>query len=327
MRRKPADTAAVVVTYHPTESNFRNLRSLADQLEAVFVVDNTPGKGGTRYFQEAKKFRNIHISKLGANIGIGAALNIGIGLARNAGYKWAFTFDQDSFLAHGAAMRMRNMATGPDTAILAPLLRDAYSQSPFLRKSDEWFRHEHQVVITSGNLVRISAWESVKGYDWQMFIDMVDIDFCFRLARKGWQIIRVDDVHMVHRLGKFKTARLFSLYSKRVRTYPPMRRYFQARNGITLLRRHGWFARIWSFEYILRLILMTIKVNLIERESTTAWKRGLVSGLRMPVYKIAYLEPASWQVSGHTLRSPRGAKQLAQDYKKRLEELSTFSSF
>ncbi len=327
MRNKPKDTAAIVVTYRPAISTIRNIRALASQVNAIFVIDNTPGSGFRRVLGRIAKFPQVRIVRLGVNTGVGAALNIGMQLARGEGFDFAFTFDQDSFLTHGAARKLRQLARIENVAIAAPAIRDTFTHSPILRRSDVFFPQDKEIVITSGNLVNIKAWESIRGFDWQLFLDAVDFDFCLRLAKRGWLILRSDNAYVLHRLGRLRKIEFLNLISKHVRTYPPFRRYFQARNAVTMLKRHSGFARIWSLEYLIRTIMLWLKITLVEPECATAWKQGLLAGLRKRDYPIFKLEPfeASDRPT-HIRLSSFTLLRLGRSYKRRLDELSTFPS-
>lgn len=312
-----------MVTYHPAFSTFRNIRAIAMQVRTVFVIDNTPGSY-RRFFRIVGGYPNVKVLRLGVNTGIGAALNIGMQLARDEGFEWAITLDQDSFLAQGAVRQLRGAVLSLDTAIVAPAIRDAFTRKLILRGTSAGKSEHPAVVITSGNLVRIEAWESVDGFDWQFFIDMVDFDFCLRLAAKGWIIRRHADTELLHRWGQIRRITVFGSYGITMRTYPPFRRFFQARNSVILLRRHAIRSAWWCLGHASRLLLVSLKIHILEEASRKAWYKGLRAGWRKPGYELPRLHsPKSPARSRPVKLGGSIAGRLASHYRKRLKDSST----
>jgi GT2 family glycosyltransferase len=63
---------------------------------------------------------------------------------------------------------------------------------------------EKLVVITSGNLLKVSAFERIGGFREDLFIDSVDFDFCLRLKKSGYRIMRCNQAILYHSLGERK---------------------------------------------------------------------------------------------------------------------------
>ena len=49
--------------------------------------------------------------------------------------------------------------------------------------------------------VAISAWHKVGGFFEDLFIDGVDIDFCYLIRKHGFRILRINSIQLLHELG------------------------------------------------------------------------------------------------------------------------------
>lgn len=250
---RPADVGAVFVTYRGGPLIERTIGAVVPQVAHVFVVDN--GSTDEATIEALRRLESSHrerltVVRLGENLGIGAALNEGLARARSAGLAWLLTMDQDSVAAPDMVAQLRaavlRCADPGSVALVAPRCVDlpednepVAAQGPVPEPGTltplRW-------IHTSGNLVRISAFDRVGPFRADYFIDHVDYEFCLRLRRAGLAIVRCEDAVLQHRLGYRTRARFFhrmvTCYN-----YSPARRYYQTRNGIVL----ALDARDWEF--------------------------------------------------------------------------------
>ena len=77
-------------------------------------------------------------------------------------------------------------------------------------------------VITSGNIVSVHAWETIKGYEEDYFIDDVDTEFCFKMNLSGFQVLLVQGAFLIHFIGNEKEKRYF-FSKKRIQLHDPLR--------------------------------------------------------------------------------------------------------
>jgi rhamnosyltransferase len=245
MAQHPESTAAgggnvcaVVVTFRPEAEVPGHLAALAPQVGRIIVIDNaaTPasrallaGTGLADYVANAE------------NLGIAAALNQGVARARAAGFDWVATFDQDSLVPEGyiaGLLAALGRSPQPDrVAVLAPVYRDrhlgfVFSPAGPLREK-EARDVPVSVTATSGNLVSVAAWQAVRGFREDYFIDCVDFEFCLRCRRAGGQILEVRSVVLEHAAGRWQQRRWLGK-NRRYNDYSAERRYYQARNRVWL---------------------------------------------------------------------------------------------
>lgn len=223
-----------VVTYNPDVSRLGEcLGALAPQVDAVLVVDN-----GSENLNEIdgllSTIGHAALIPLGENRGIAAALNRILQHGCDNGYSHVLTMDQDSILGENAVKKMLPLAEG-GAALVSPWV---------LYEGNEGFQRPRPVsevddidwAITSGSLTSVEAWGIVGGFDEAMFIDGVDKDFCFRLRKVGYEILRCNRVLLHHELGDLKCRKVLgrTVY---ITNHSPMRKYYMVRNGIYLARK------------------------------------------------------------------------------------------
>jgi rhamnosyltransferase len=86
-----------VVLLNPSEEVLTNICSYIDQVDRVFIVDNSDTVNPS--FQErSKHFPNMKIIRSVGNRGIAVALNELAGKALERGYDFLLTMDQDSMV-------------------------------------------------------------------------------------------------------------------------------------------------------------------------------------------------------------------------------------
>src|SRR5690606_29661762 len=96
--------SGVVVLYNPDSGVLQNIKSYIDQIEYLFVVDNSE-KVNDLLVAELKKINKIEYKNNFRNLGVATALNIGALKSINKGFDFILTMDQDSF-AHPDMIRI-----------------------------------------------------------------------------------------------------------------------------------------------------------------------------------------------------------------------------
>lgn len=62
--------------------------------------------------------------------------------------------------------------------------------------------------MSSGCLIPRTTFNKVPSFDDDLFIDLVDHDFCLKVKKAGLEVLVVVDAQMGHSLGKVKCHRL-----------------------------------------------------------------------------------------------------------------------
>ena len=224
------DVLAVVVSYNGLEKTRQAVEALRSQVEHIHIVDNGSDAESLGVLEQLEWEPRITVERLGENRGVGYALNRGIERARQMGSAWLLTMDQDSVVdgslieTYGAAIEQ-----DPERVCLAPRIT---TNSRRKNAADGVISY----AITSGNLVKVSLFDQVGGYDEDFFIDGIDFDFCLRLRGAGYAVHRVPGARMQHQLGD--AVDLPKAVRKHYARHAPVRRYYMYRNFLYLVERY-----------------------------------------------------------------------------------------
>lgn len=247
---------AVVVAYHPEETALRSLLdSLAGQVDALVVVDNTPD-GSSIASHEVDRIRVCSASLIqwGENRGIADALNAGIEVARRETCDFVLLSDQDSLPSEGMVREMLQVfgeaaGQGMRVACVSPEYFDRTTDQAFpfqVQLQGKLFYStvggdsarpwlEALTTITSGSLIPMAVLEDVGGMKGEYFIDNVDIEWCLRARSKGYVILGTSKVRLHHQLGR-DAFPVWVLRWRKYGAYSPVRFYYKYRNFLLMWR-------------------------------------------------------------------------------------------
>lgn len=215
----------VVVWYHPAEKEVEALSLYMNDVERVVVVDNSETDNSVL----CEQLPNVQYISLGENKGIAAALNVGCNEAMKMGAEWVLTMDQDSqWNKHSVRQYVEEAAQyeGFDkVAIFAPF-HDCDGH-PETHKRPGRFQ-ELRIIMCSGNLLRLKAWQEANGFREDFFIDSVDDEICCHLRELGWLIVRTNDILLTHHLGN--GVQLVKIINHPYTSHAAWRYYYIARN-------------------------------------------------------------------------------------------------
>ncbi|MBR2864234.1 glycosyltransferase [Candidatus Saccharibacteria bacterium] len=224
--------AGLVTLYHPTDKDIQNISSYLDDVDRLYVVDNTENKKTEPRLPDSDKI--VYLSRP-SNIGVAKALNLGAEKALKDGFSWLLTNDQDTTFPKGVLNKLKKRIDKEDTkkiAIVTPWHKTKL-RDPRPEKDDD--PHD---VMTSGNLVNLKIWKKVGGFKEWFFIDGIDIEYCMNIHKNGYRILRVNSLAIDHNLGDlfYKTFR-HKLYL--CTNHPPIRRYYIMRNYYYISKLYG----------------------------------------------------------------------------------------
>jgi len=295
--------AAIYTTYRP-EPGFRNrIDPVVARCAETIVVDNTPGG------HPFTDLDGVVVLQDGVNKGLGRALNLGMAEARRRGCDCVVLFDQDSTPSGGfidalaeahARLGARNVCVGPY------LLDDEYAGTSSEAHGD-WAPRNVTCLPTSGMFFRLEDLKPEDDFSEDFFLDFADLDWCWRLRAKGWQLFRLDHFPMLHRQGLAQRH----LFGFPYHVPAPYRHYFQFRETLRLLPR-AYVPLYAKFRFGL---LLPAKVVVYPFLLDRGWERlrWMLKGLRDALRGIGgvgaagtTLLPASAAPSDNASNVPRG---------------------
>jgi rhamnosyltransferase len=156
-------------------------------------------------------------------------------------------------------------------------------------------------MITSGSLILLAAHATIGPFREELFIDAVDVDWCFRARAKGLRVIKTRKPIMSHAIGS-STQHRWLWMNKWTTDHSPDRRHYIARNGTVTLREYGNYVfGLWALKSFVRCFRLCKCIALYEQ---------------MKISKIIAVVEGFWDgIRGHMgPRAHRQAKKRKSHY-------------
>lgn len=270
---------AGIVTYNPDMGRLNeNINAVAGQVSGLIVIDN--GSENCCFIADLiNRHESARLIGNNKNKGIAFALNQIFRYGEDNGFDWVLTLDQDSVVAGDMIdcyVPYCNAASS-----ITSLRQDRYQciQTEAPTKTYEYVKR----CITSGNMVKVSAWREAGGFNQKLFIDMVDVDFCFRLIKAGHHILRINQCKLLHEIGNKEGMVQFLGRMHYTGNYPALRKYYIFRNMVYIIRRYKLKGDYYSFK---RLAFLFIAIWMYEKNKfmkSAASICGILDGLFMSI--------------------------------------------
>lgn len=222
----------VVVWYHPSNENIEAIRSYLGDITHLFIVDNS--ENNNKILVDQLPIDKVTYLPNCDNLGIATALNIGCIKACEAGAEWILTMDQDS------KFDRFSLADFITEVNLCPTFDNVGIFSPYhycgetSRKEREHFQTIF-ITMTSGNLLRADAYRECGRFRDDFFIDLVDDEYCCRLYRNGYTVVKTNRIILTHHLGN-GFVRVSPLFKKTFVQHNALRHYYIVRNMLEMKR-------------------------------------------------------------------------------------------
>lgn len=225
--------AAVVILYYPDPDLISRINSYLSHIDRLYVIDNSESPAHLDFLSQKIKYMQD-----GLNKGIAARLNQAANFAIEEGYSWMLTMDQDSYFKDDNFINLTRCLDA-FTAKNNIAQFGIQFQNPHLQSAKCEYR-ETSILITSGSIINLQAFQSIGSFDEALFIDQVDFDFCFRAKIKGYMIIEFTNVFLQHSLGNESMQRSFKSLKKTNRSlHSPIRIYYMTRNYLYMKSRYS----------------------------------------------------------------------------------------
>ena len=224
------------------------------------------------------------------NKGIATAQNIGIRNAKEKGYKYIVFSDQDSVIQYDFLLSLLNeyhkiKEIDKTLGVLGPMIVDEKSDLVYknhLEMSSRFGKVSH--IISSGSIVETSIFETVGYFEDDLFIDLVDYEWCWRLRQYNRNVYMTRNVSLNHSIGNnyFKWLGIYFNISS------PIRYYYQYRNSIWMLGR-PYVPRSWKWKTIIRRVSEIFLLPFFSSQKCAVIKyifRGIWDGLNHKTHML-----------------------------------------
>ncbi len=228
--------AGVVILYHPDDTVIENIQSYLPYVEKLYVADNTEGKmsGVSLQLKAQNKTQILHD---GSNEGIAKRLNEAVTVAMNEGFQWLLTMDQDSRFEESEVQNYFSCANNYLHKNKTAMFGVEYEEKSSL---PDCIAKRKVQLITSGSIVNLSLFNIIGGFDEALFIDEVDLEYCYRSITKGYKIIQFPNIFLHHHLGSVSYHKSLKNLATTPRVlHSPVRLYYMIRNYLYVQKKYG----------------------------------------------------------------------------------------
>ncbi len=249
---------ATVILYNPNEDIFKNIDSYATDLTTLIVVDNSELQNKEIIDKLLKRYDNVEYINNHENLGIATALNIACDKAIELKMDWILTMDQDSKFIDFKNFLLccdHVIKTESDIGLITP---NHTGDTNFKQNSSECNYSKKEMVITSANLINLTHFNKIGRFSDELFIDMVDYDFCNKVILNNLKIFMLEDHYIIHRIGEiFERKNLITGKIKAKIEHNAGRIYYMTRNRLYLSKTYSkTFEKEFNFFKTLNILFI-----------------------------------------------------------------------
>ncbi|CAN1486085.1 COG1216 Predicted glycosyltransferases [Methylophilaceae bacterium] len=286
----------VLVAYNSTTED---LSPAVDELlrQTSFVVICNNSKADLIYDHSRIKVLNF-----GDNLGIARAQTLGMTWAYEDGADFVLQMDQDSMpdpdmveLLYESYLAL--LVANYNVGLIGPRDYDRFSKKLHSTSTNPASCQKGKLVpefegivfvgsaLSSGSLIPKKSFEVIGGMLDELFIDVVDFEYCWRLQANGFLIVRNNKARIAHRIGEGRKS-LLRIFEIKVPS--PIRHYYWYRNVLYLINR-SYVPTYWKVRSVFKMIYKIVFYPLILANGIERFKYmllGIKDGLRKKMYRI-----------------------------------------
>ena len=246
---------SILVAYNSKEDELSSaVQRLQAQTDIVIVCNNSD-------YDVKFDDNKVKVFNFKDNLGIAQAQSIGMEWAFENGADFILQMDQDSILDDnlvGSLLKCYEelIKTGNKVGLVGPqdFDKDTKELNKARVKKGKYIEDTNYVsleqTLSSGSLIPKNIYELIGGMDDNLFIDAVDSEYCWRIRKNGFLVIKNNNALLAHKLGDGKKKILGFLS---VGVPSPIRHYYQTRNVLLLLRR-DYVPNYWKYSGLVKIL-------------------------------------------------------------------------
>lgn len=265
----------MVVLYGAQQDNLKYIRDYIDKVDIMLILDNSPinnqGIVEKVLYDYKGKYEYIF---LGKNIGLCAALNRGVFKALKYGCDWSIVMDQDSSWASDIVdVYKQEIKKSSNVAVFAPV---------HVHERSNANRYDGTQIIpwamTAGCCFDNYIFESLSGFKEELFVDGLDIDYCYRVQENGYRVLECGQAVINHNPAETHEFRIFGKTILKYGKASPLRYYMQIKSltWIILRYRHFRDCKLWLAKWIKVVLFFENK-----KEYVKYMHNGIIDGMKL----------------------------------------------
>ena len=253
----------------PTKEEIENINVYLSDIDYAVIVDNSDENNEELVTSTIQKKNKIFYYSEQTNLGLCKGMNIGVRLLEEKDCDWALLFDADSKPCSNIVSVYKKAIEkykGNDVAVFTPV-------HVFERSKNKPY-HGYKNVnwsMTSGWCINVDIFKKQNGFFEELFVDGLDMDYCFKSNENGHEIIECGEAIIKHHPAETK-----SFLKIKYGVASPYRYYMQARQLVWCWKRYHRLELlfIYMYKWFKVLILFPMKREYI---------RNMIQGTRAGV--------------------------------------------
>jgi rhamnosyltransferase len=268
--------AGVVILYNPSNDVISNINSYLPFINKLYVVDNSENSSSSTLQEIVSSEKVLYIHD-GENKGIAERLNQIVEISLAEGFEWLLTMDQDSFFTQENITTYLNCVSKFDFSKNIGIFGVDFEN--ISNNTSNCESEETDQLITSGSILNLKVCKETGKFDEALFIDEVDLEFCYRLISSNFKVIKFKNVTLNHQLGHIYFGRSLKSFQKTARTlHSPTRVYYMVRNYLYVKKKYaGKFTK--SHKSRRKALLTRLKNNLLYSKKKLVVLRYIIKGI------------------------------------------------
>lgn len=219
-----------VTLYYPRDEELKLIDGYRKNFEKVFVFDNTDSNKRLLNQEYFKNKDSVEYISKNSNEGLSVAFNMMCQKAIENGFDYICLLDQDSDFSSENIFKMINhikSSKKKNVGIYVPEI--VYKHLENNRRLRQTSISETQIKwgISSGSFINLDIYKKTDGFDENYFIDRLDYDYCIKLNRLGYKLIKIKSSYLYQDLGQSRKGIIGS-----VSQHSPIRHYYMFRNRL-----------------------------------------------------------------------------------------------
>jgi len=230
---------SIVVLYEPKLEELNNILNYYNLVDYSLILDNSK-QNHQRKIEDLLKDKEQHYiyKHFPENIGLCKALNYGMKNTQQFKCEWVLLMDADSsFITNIVEIYKKKIIDIDDKiAILAPVhIHDRSFATKYNgEKSVKW-------AMTSGCLYNVEIFMEIGGFMEELFIDGLDIDFCYKVREAGYKVIECGEALLQHYPAETKEFKILGKIIFKYGVSSTWRYRTQARSLVWLTLKYHQF--------------------------------------------------------------------------------------